>query len=61
MTKKYYIAPELEILDAGTEEILMVSPVATTGLDDQNLTKDDTPGDSWTDAMGRSGAWDDEE
>ena len=61
MTKKYYIAPELEILDAETEAILMVSPVATTGLDDQNLTKDDTPGDSWTDAMGRSGAWDDEE
>ena len=46
MTKKYYIAPELEILDAETEAILMVSPVATTGLDDQNLTKDDTPGDS---------------
>ena len=59
MTKKYYIAPELEILDAETEAILMVSPV-TTGLDGQNLTKDDTPGDSWSGAMGRDGLWDEE-
>ncbi len=60
MTKKFYIAPELEILDAETEAIPMVSPVATTGLDDQNLTKDDTPGDSWSGAMGRDGLWDEE-
>ena len=54
MTKKYYIAPELEILDAETDEILMVSPtVYTTGLDDDKLERDDEhpSGDSW------GGAW----
>ena len=59
MTKKFYIAPELEILDAETEAILMVSPT-TTGLGDE-LTKDKEPGNSWEDAMGRGGAWDDDE
>ena len=50
MTKKFYIAPELEILDAETEDILMVSPtVSTTGLDDDILERDDEnpSGDSW--------------
>ncbi len=54
MTKKFYIAPELEILDAEMEDILMVSPtVYTTGLDDDILERDDEhpSGDSW------GGAW----
>ena len=53
MTKKYYIAPELEILDAEMDEILMVSPIVTTGLDDDILERDNEnpSGDSW------GGAW----
>ena len=56
MTKKYYIAPELDILDAETDEILMVSSIVTTGLGDDpsdNLVRDDEnpSGDSW------GGAW----
>ena len=53
MTKKYYIAPELDILDAEMEdEILMVSSIDTTGLGDDpsdNLVRDDEnpSGDSW--------------
>ena len=52
MTKKYYIAPELDILDAETDEILMVSSIDTTGLGDDpsdNLVRDDndSSGDSW--------------
>ena len=52
MTKKYYIAPELDILDAETDEILMVSPIVTTGLgdkqEDQLVRDDENPsGDSW--------------
>ena len=52
MTKKYYIAPELDILDAEMDEILMVSPIVTTGLGDKQedqLVRDDndSSGDSW--------------
>ena len=55
MTKKFYIAPELEILDAEMDEILMAS-VTTTGLGDKQedqLIRDDndSSGDSW------GGAW----
>ena len=56
MTKKYYIAPVLEILDAEMEdEILLVSPVTqvnTPGLDDDELVRDNdnSSGDSWSSA-----------
>ena len=56
MTKKFYIAPELEILDAEMEdEILLVSPVTqvnTNGLDDDDLIRDNEnpSGDSWSSA-----------
>ena len=57
MTKKFYIAPELEILDAEMEdEILLVSPPVAThaeGLGDDDLVRDDDnpSGNSW------EGAW----
>ena len=39
-----------------------VSTVTTTGLNEDNLHKDDTQGNSWNDAMSRSNTvWDEDE
>ena len=35
-----------------------VMGVTTTGLDDDNIDKGETPGDSWGDAMSRRSVWD---
>lgn len=35
-----------------------VMGVTTTGLDDDNIDKGETPGDSWSDAMSRRNVWD---
>ena len=50
--KKEYLKPITEIMADDMELQLLASSVKTEGLD-QNLTQDDTPGDSWNDAMGR--------
>ena len=61
MTKKVYIQPELQVTQIHTIQMLAIS-VQTTGLGDENLTKDETTGNAWDDAMSRrKNDWDDEE
>ena len=40
------------------ESALLAFSVQTTGLGDDNLNYDDSPGDTWTDAKSRRGNWD---
>ena len=61
MTKKAYMKPAMEVLDTDVEQQILagsVMGVTTTGLDDDNIDKGETPGDSWGDAMSRRGVWD---
>ena len=62
MIKKAYLQPVMTVSEMDLDEQLMVSSVQTTGLDDDNLSQDETFGDSWTDAMSRRrNVWDDDE
>ena len=62
MTKKEYMKPVIEFDELDISEELLVMSVTTTGLGDgEELTQDETSGDSWGDALGRRGAWDDGE
>ena len=61
MTKKAYMKPAMEVLDTDVEQQILagsVMGVTTTGLDDDNIDKGETPGDSWDDAMSRRSVWD---
>lgn len=61
MTKKAYMKPAMEVLDTDVEQQILagsVMGVTTTGLDDDNIDKGETPGDSWGDAMSRRSVWD---
>lgn len=58
MTKKVYMKPEIQDMGILEESELLAYSVTTTGLDDDNLTQDETPGDSWGDALSRQGVWD---
>ena len=62
MTKKEYMKPSVKIMEADSEEQILAGwSVQTTGLGDE-LTQDDTPGDSWDDAMSRRHTvWDEDE
>ena len=64
MTKKVYMKPELQVTQIHTIQMLATS-VQTTGLgDNDNLSQDETPGNSWNDAMSRRrnrNVWEDEE
>ena len=61
MTKKIYMQPTMTVTDVDLKVQILTSSVQTTGLDDDNLEKDDTPGDAWSDAMSRRSVWDNEE
>ena len=63
MTKKEYMKPEIQDMGILEESDLLAYSVQSSGLGDgEELTKDETPGDSWNDAMSRgNGGWDDEE
>ena len=63
MTKKVFMKPVIEFDELDMSEQLLVMSVTTTGLGDgdEELTQDDTSGDSWGEALGRRGAWDDGE
>jgi hypothetical protein len=53
--------PAMEVLDTDVEQQILagsVMGVTTTGLDDDNIDKGETPGDSWGDAMSRRSVWD---
>ena len=60
MIKKVYMKPVIELDEFDMEEELLAYSVTSTGLGDNtedNLTHDETPGDTWTDALSRRGAW----
>ena len=62
MIKKAYMKPVIEFDELDMSEQLLVMSVTTTGLGDgEGLTQDETSGDSWGEALGRRGAWDDGE
>ena len=61
MTKKEYMKPVMEVIEADIEQQILAGSVAgvtTTGLGDENIDKGETPGDSWDDAMSRRSVWD---
>ena len=59
MTKKEYMKPEIQDMGILEESDLLAYSVQSSGLGDgEELTQDETPGDSWDDAMSRRGAWD---
>lgn len=58
MTKKAYMKPAMEVLETDVEQQILAGSVQTTGLDDDNIDKGETPGDSWGDAMSRRSVWD---
>ena len=61
MTKKEYMKPVMEVIEADIEQQILAGSVAgvtTTGLGDDNIDKGETPGDSWDDAMSRRSVWD---
>ena len=61
MTKKEYMKPEIQDMGILEESALLAYSVQSSGLGDgEELTQDDTPGDSWNDALSRHGAWDEE-
>ena len=61
MTKKDYQKPEIQDMGILEESALLAYSVQSSGLGDgEELTQDDTPGDSWNDALSRHGAWDEE-
>ena len=61
MTKKEYMKPEIQDMGILEESALLAYSVQSSGLGDgEELTQDDTPGDSWDDALSRHGAWDEE-
>ena len=61
MTKKVYMKPEIQAMGIQEESALLGYSVQSSGLGDgEGLTKDDTSGDSWGEAMGRGSIWDEE-
>ena len=53
MTKKEYLKPAMEVTDIDLNEQILTISVLTTGLGGDDLLEDDTPGDSWGEAMSR--------
>ena len=62
MTKKDYLKPAMTVTDIELNVQILAGSVQTTGLGGEDLTQDETPGDSWNDAMSRRhNVWDDDE
>ena len=63
MTKKDYMKPEIQDMGILEESELLAYSVQSSGLGDgEELTQDDTPGNTWDDAMSRhKNDWDDDE
>ena len=64
MTKKEYLKPAMTMTDITLNAQIMVNSVLTTGLEGDDLIEDETPGNSWGDAMSRRHnvwSYDDEE
>ena len=61
MTKKVYMKPEIQDMGILEESDLLAYSVQSFGLGEgEELTQDDTPGNSWDEAMGRGSIWDEE-
>ena len=63
MTKKDYQKPVIEFDELDISEELLAYSVQSTGLGEgEELTQDDTSGNSWNDAMSRRhSVWDEDE
>ena len=62
MTKKEYMKPVIEFDELDMTGELLAYSVQSSGLGDgEELRQDDTSGDSWGEALGRRGTWDDGE
>ena len=65
MTKKAYLKPVMTVTEIDLHVQILAGSVQTTGLDGEDLTDDETPGDAWNDAMSRRRrnrtVWEDEE
>ena len=63
MTKKEYLKPVMEVIEADIEQQILAGSVQTTGLGDElSQDENDPNGDAWNDAMSRrKNDWDDEE
>jgi hypothetical protein len=62
MTKKVYMQPVMAVLEADTEQQILVSSVQTSGLGDDNLGYNDGGGnqsEAWVRGNGRVN-WDDD-
>lgn len=62
MTKKEYMKPEIQDMGILEESALLADSVKSSGLGEgEELSQDDTSGDSWDEAMGRgNNVWDEE-
>ena len=62
LPKQEYMKPEIQDMGILEESALLAYSVRSSGLGDgEELIQDDTSGDSWGEAMGRRGVWDDGE
>ena len=50
MTKKEYQKPTMEVMETDIEQQILAGSVTTNGLGDDDLTEDETPGNTWDDA-----------
>ena len=63
MTKKEYMKPEIQDMGILEESDLLVYSVQSNGLgegEELSQDKDNSSGDSWGEALGRSSIWDEE-
>ena len=52
MTKKAYLKPAMTVSIFDQNELLLVASIKTEGLgENEALTEDETPGNSWGDGM----------
>ena len=64
MTKKEYLKPVMTVTEIDLHVQILADSVQTTGLDGEDLTEDETSGNTWDDAMSRRrnrNVWEDEE
>jgi len=62
MTKKDYMKPSLKVVKLQHKYMILNNSVKTEGLGQKSLTQDNTPGNSWDEAMSRRHSeWDEEE
>ena len=53
MTKKEYLQPAIKFDELEAAEQLLAYSLHASGLDGEDLTQEETPGDSWNEGMSR--------